>query len=228
MSRHRKDSADKTISEPTINWYLVRPRLNLLLVSRRMHEEAYRVFYAQPMRIYPLHGRFFHTKKPLLARIPPKYRAVINTMEMRLGPGWSKPPRGQNTDPSLGLQDCTNLRTLKLFVEIDTSDAFFNGFRGLNATEETYTLFCVGLLRGVIDQVPSLKTVEIDANPGVKRDAPLVRALRQISENAGKALAWGPLRKWEQDSNTSKLSGLERAMIGLGLAEEASLIEAQA
>ncbi|KAI7166098.1 hypothetical protein KC318_g21395, partial [Hortaea werneckii] len=51
--------------EPS-NYRRILPRLALFLVSRRMHEEAYRVFYAQPLRLFPVHGRFFYTKKPLL------------------------------------------------------------------------------------------------------------------------------------------------------------------
>ena len=145
-----------------------------------MHEEAYPVFYSQPMRLFPASGsRFFNTKKPLLSRLPSHYRSVVTTLELRFGPGWNKPPLGQNTNPSLGLADCTSLRTLKIFVEIDPSDSIFTGFRGKHATEETYKWFCVDLLRGILDQVPSLETVEIDAFPSVKKEAPLVTLFRR-------------------------------------------------
>ncbi|KAI6882827.1 hypothetical protein KC318_g15921 [Hortaea werneckii] len=185
-----------------------------------MHEEAYRVFYAQPLRLFPVHGRFFYTKKPLLQRLPPPYRAAVNTIELRLGPGWTKPPRCQDTwREELGLQDCTNLRRVKIMVEIDTSDSIFLGFRGQNANEDTYKFFCLELLRGLLVRVPSLETVEIDAYPGVKKDSPLVMALRRLvqSERNSIRLTWGPLRGWEKDGDEAGEIGLERAMAGLGL-----------
>ncbi|RMY50680.1 hypothetical protein D0863_14811 [Hortaea werneckii] len=205
--------------EPS-NYRRILPRLALFLVSRRMHEEAYRVFYAQPLRLFPVHGRFFYTKKPLLQRLPPPYRAAVNTIELRLGPGWTKPPRCQDTwREELGLQDCTNLRRVKIMVEIDTSDSIFLGFRGQNANEDTYKFFCLELLRGLLVRVPSLETVEIDAYPGVKKDSPLVMALRRLVQNERSSirLTWGPLRGWEKDGDEAGEIGLERAMAGLGL-----------
>lgn len=192
-----------------------------------MHDEAYRVFYSQPMRLYPHHDRFFYTKKPLLARIPPKYRNMINTMELRLGKGWSKIPRCQNTEPSLGLQDCTGLKVLKIFVQCDPSDTHFNGFRGKNADEDTYKWFCIDLLRGILQQVPRLKVVEIDAFPGIKQSAPLIVALRETIEHAGKKLIWGPLRGWEHDAG---MNDLQKAMAGMGLASTSGprVVEVQA
>ncbi|KAI6796213.1 hypothetical protein KC363_g3750 [Hortaea werneckii] len=205
--------------EPS-NYRRILPRLALFLVSRRMHEEAYRVFYAQPLRLFPVHGRFFYTKKPLLQRLPPPYRAAVNTIELRLGPGWTKPPRCQDTwREELGLQDCSNLRKVKIMVEIDTSDSIFLGFRGQNATEDTYKFFCLELLRGLLVRVPSLETVEIDAYPGVKKDSPLVTALRRLVQNERSSvrLTWGPLRGWEKEGDEAGEIGLERAMAGLGL-----------
>ena len=182
-----------------------------------MHEEAYRIFYAQPLRLFPVHGRFFHDKKALLERLPSRYREAVNTVEMRLGPGWSKPPRCQHVRPCLGLADCTNLRMLKVFIECDPSDNVFAGFRGKGATEDTYRWFCLDLLRGIIKQVPSLEIVEIDAFPGVKKDAPLVLTIKRTAEEAGKRLAWGPLRGWEKGADEPGLIGLEKAMAGMGL-----------
>lgn len=230
---------DKPLDLDPMNGRLVRPRLSLFLVCRRMHDEAYRVFYAQPVRLFPSpnHGRFFHTKRPLLARLPPHYRHVITTVELRLGPGWSAPPPCQQTmdNPALGLADCTHLRTLKIFVELDPSDSIFSGFRGKNATEETYKYFCLGLLQGILESVPSLETVEIDAYSGVKRDAPLVLALERMVRQDGRgrlALVWGPLRGWEKAADQPGEIGPDRAMVGLGTHGGAHalgrLIEAQA
>jgi hypothetical protein len=176
-----------------------------------MHDEAYRVFYSQPMRLYPHHDRFFYTKQPLLARIPPKYRNMINTMELRLGKGWSKIPRCQNTDPSLGLRDCTGLKVLKIFVQCDPSDTHFNG--------------CIDLLRGILQQVPRLRIVEIDAYPGIKQSAPLISALSEVVQEAGKKLVWGPLRGWEDEAG---LNELQREMAGMGLTNGPRVVEVQA
>jgi hypothetical protein len=193
-----------------------------------MYEEAYRVFFSQPMRLYPYHARFFNTKKPLLARLPPKYREVVHTFELCLGPGWSKPPRAQNTNETLGLRDCINARTLKIFVELDPSEQIFQGFRGANATEDTYKWFCVDLLRGIFQQMPSLEVVEIDAFPGVRKDAPLVMALRRITTEAGKMVTWGPLRGWGDMDGVVDVPGLVDALAGMGLGDAPRVVEVQA
>jgi hypothetical protein len=184
-----------------------------------MHAEAYPIFYSQLIRLFPNHGRFFQTKHALLARLPPHYRAAITTLELRLGPGWTTPPPCQNTGPWLGLPDCTSLRTLKIFIEMDPSDTIFAGFRGKGATEDTYKFFCMDLLRGILEQVPSLETVEIDAYPSVKREAPLVMSLRRKVEEGGKRLVWGPLRGWEKEGDEPGLIGLEKALAGMGISD---------
>lgn len=111
------------------------------------------------------------------------------------------------------------MRVLKVFVECDPSDNVFAGFRGKNASEDTYRYFCLKLLQGIIEQVPSLETVEIDAYPGVKKDAPLVMALKRRIEEAEKSLFWGPLRGWEKEADEPGLIGLEEAMAGMGLGD---------
>ena len=112
-----------------------------------------------------------------------------------------------------------SLRKLKIFVECDPSDDVFTGFRGKNATEETYKFFCVNLLLGIIAQVPSLEAVEIDAYPGVKKEAPLVLALRRTVEEHRKKLLWGPLRGWEKEGDEPGLIGLEKALAGMGISD---------
>ncbi|KAK3643581.1 hypothetical protein LTR56_010091 [Elasticomyces elasticus] len=198
------------------NYRAIHPRLGLFLASHRLHEEAYRVFYSQVLRLFPLHGRFFHTKTPLIARLPARYRAAIYSLELRLGPGWSAPPRSQKITDSLGLRDCISLKVLRIFVELDPSDSIFTGFRGREATEDTYKWFCIDLLRGIVEQVPRLETVEIDAFPSVKKDAPLIIGLRREVEQAGLRLTWGPLRGWPKDAPTSNV-GLVNAMARMGL-----------
>ena len=102
---------------------------------------------------------------------------------------------------------------------MDPSDTIWAGFRGKNATEDTYKYFCVDLLRGIMEQVPSLVTVEIDAYPGVKKEAPLVMALRRSVEEGEKKLVWGPLRGWEKEGDEPGLIGLESALAGMGISE---------
>ncbi|KAK6440065.1 hypothetical protein LTR95_003711 [Oleoguttula sp. CCFEE 5521] len=214
--------------EPNINWYLVRPRLQALLVNHRMYDEAYRVFYSQPVRIYPSHGRFFNTKKPLLARLPPKYREIIHTLDLRLGQGWSKPPRCQNTDDSLGLRDCLNVRTLKVFVEVDPSEPHFEGFRGKNSTKDTYKWFCVDLFEGIMRQAPSLQTVEVDIVEGMKGDAPVAVALCRAATNAGKILAKGPtLRATERKTEEAAQATLRQLLSDLSVDEALKMVEVE-
>jgi len=123
----------------------------------------------------------------------------------------------QNTGPALGLADCESLRVLKLFVTCDPSDSTFNGFRGKGANEDTYKWFCLDLLSGIFEQVPSLETVEVDAYTGIKRDAPLIVALRRkVEEQRRLRLVWGPLKR-EEEVLELKITRLETAMAGMGL-----------
>ena len=71
----------------------IAPRLTCFRASQRMHDEAYPIFYGspqQPFRLFPIGGNVYKTKKPLLELLTPNYRAVINTIELRLGPGWER------------------------------------------------------------------------------------------------------------------------------------------
>ncbi|KAF2465281.1 uncharacterized protein BDR25DRAFT_85952 [Lindgomyces ingoldianus] len=166
----------KTLDLDPANARAVAPSLRLFLVSHRTHEEAYRVFYGRnTFRTFPIHGRFFHTNAPLLARLSPRYRAVITRLELRLGPGWTQPPRGWITDGRHGLRDATKVRLLRIFVECDpASDPIFEGFR---VGSGFYTEFSVNLLRGLLAQLPSISEVEFDAYPSVLKSSPLLEAL---------------------------------------------------
>jgi hypothetical protein len=208
------------------NFHSLAPRLRLFLVSRQIHSEAHRTFYAQPLRLFPQHGRFFHTKKPLLERLPPLYRSCITTLDLRLGPGWSAPPRNQHVRPNLGLADCTSLRTLNVFVECDPSERTFDGFRGKGATEETYLLFCLGLLEGVLEQCPGLRTVEIDAYPGVRGDAPLVVGLARRVVERGRRVRWGSGRDWGEGGSVLGRESEGTMMLGEGIGGKVVAVKA--
>ncbi|KAL2350668.1 hypothetical protein BJ546DRAFT_1000069 [Cryomyces antarcticus] len=188
----------RTIDLDPTNSHRISPRLEIFLTCHRMHEEAYRVFYGQhTFRLFPIHGRFFHTNQPLLARLSPRYRAAVTTVELRLGPGWGKPPKCWNTSPRLGLADCSHLRQLKIFVEIDPSDDIFRGFR---VADNFYTVFSKDLVQQICEQVPSLKEVQFDAYPAVQKSAPLVQELLAEVKGRGKKITWGPLRGWDEHS----------------------------
>lgn len=186
----------KTIDLDPLNYRAIAPLLRCFHVSKRIHDEAARVFYSRnTFRIFPIHGRFFHTKAPLLARLPPHYRSMITSLELRLGPGWTKPPRGWIMDERLALKDALKLRVLKIFVQCDpASDPIFEGFR---IGQDFYTEFSVALVRTLASQVPSLTEIEFDAWSPVKKSSPLMHGLLNEVKSLNKRILWGPERKWD-------------------------------
>jgi len=188
----------KTIDLEPDNYRYIAPGLKLFLVSHRMHEEASECFYSiNAFRLFPIHGRFFHTKKPLLVRLAPRYRALIKTIELRLGPGWTAPPKCWIVDARLGLGNITAGRLLKIFVECDpASDEIFEGFR---AGQDFYTYFCKDLVHSVLEQVPSLKEIQFDAYPSVARGSPLMQALIKEGNAKNTRITYGPERGWVTD-----------------------------
>ena len=206
---------ERMVDLDTSNVKWIAPRMRCFRVSKQMHAEASRVFYgSQTFRLFPGHGR--NTKKTLLARLPPRYRAAMTSMELRLGPGWSAPPKCQKVDDALGLEDCVSLRTLKIFVEIDPSADFFNGFRGRDNARDTYKGFSTEMVAEIFARTPSIIAVELDAFPGVPKDSPLVTALVNLIAKASRKLVWGPLRGWKEDEDCGQL-GLEDTLAGMSL-----------
>lgn len=176
---------------------IVAKRLRLLQTCRQMYEEAYPIFYGrQTIRIFPTHSAYMNARKPIIMQIPKRYRQVIQTLELRLGPGWGKPPKCQNFRPRLGLQHCIDVRTLKVFVEIDPSGEIFKGFR---ISDDFYTAFASGQLETVLEQCPAIEVIEFDAYPSVKKKDPLMTALLAVAHKAGKRIAYGEQRGWKLD-----------------------------
>ncbi|KAL8735382.1 MAG: hypothetical protein Q9166_000927 [cf. Caloplaca sp. 2 TL-2023] len=169
-------------------------RLHYFLVSKGFGYEAYHVFYSShTFRILQTHGRFLGKRtSPLLARLPPHYLEVLTSLELRLGVGWSDPPRPWFVSDRLGLEKCESVRTLRVFVEVDPSSPIFKGFR-LN--REFYTDFCGKLLAQVLERLPVLETVEFDAYPSVDRDGALMSRLLEKTREARKRIAWGAKRE---------------------------------
>jgi len=174
--------------------------LALFGVSRQVHLEATHHFFStHTIRLFPTYpGRYFKTKRPLLARLPKHYRASITNLELRLGPGWNNPPRGWVVNDALGLEDCVSVRVLKVFVECDPSDIIFKGFR---AGDGFYEKFSQGLLEGVLKEIPSIQVVEFDAWSSVKRTGDMIAGLGEVVAKFDKVIGWGPSRGWEEESD---------------------------
>jgi len=177
-----------------------------------MHEEAYRVFYGHnTLRLFNVHGRFFHTKWQLMARLPKRYRAAVSALELRLGPGWTAPPKSWVVNDRLGIQDCTELRVLKIFIECDpASDEIFKGFR---VAGDFYTKFSLNLVKEIFAQVPSINEVQFDGYPSVAKNSPLLETLVTYSRGDGKVISWGSLEGYASYS----VMGLSKALAHLKL-----------
>jgi hypothetical protein len=174
--------------------------LALFAVCRQIHlESTHNFFSTHTIRLFPTYpGRYFKTKRPLLARLPKHYRASITTLELRLGPGWNNPPRGWVVNDGLGLKDCVSVRVLKVFVECDPSDVIFKGFR---AGEGFYEKFAQALLEQVLQEVPNIQVVEFDAWNSVKRTGDMISGLGEVVAKHDKIVGWGPERGWQDEAD---------------------------
>lgn len=207
--------------DPT-NFKNVHKKLAILRTCRQVYVEASHFFYSTAtFRVFPTHpGRFFKTKKPLLARLSPRQRHCITSLELRLGPGWNKPPRGWVVNAALGLSDCFNLRKLTVFVECDPSDGIFNGFR---RADGFYEGFCRDLLDGVLAETPWLDSVELDAWPSVKQSGGMIQALLDVVAFQNRRVSWGPERGWadgaadEEAFGSTSATGMIRTIGMAGL-----------
>ncbi|KAI1202891.1 hypothetical protein F5X97DRAFT_286047 [Nemania serpens] len=177
------------------NYKRIHQKLAILRACRTIYVEASYAFYStHPIRVFPTHpGRFFKTKKPLLARLKPGQRACINSLELRLGPGWSKPPRGWEVNPALGLSQCVSVTKLTVFVECDPGNDIFKGFRQPGGFYETFTR---NLLAGVLEEMPWVQRVEFDAWPSVKKSGALMQGLIDLITSRNLRITWGPERGW--------------------------------
>ncbi|KAI3334071.1 hypothetical protein F4824DRAFT_469683 [Ustulina deusta] len=177
------------------NYKRIHQKLSILRTCRTIYVEASYSFYStHPVRIFPtVPGRFFKTKKPLLARMKPGQRACINTLELRLGPGWSKPPRGWEVNPALGLNQCVNVTKVVVFVECDPGNDIFKGFRQPGGFFEA---FSKKLLTGVLEEMPWVERVEFDAWPSVKKSGALMTGLIDLITSRSLKITWGLERGW--------------------------------
>ncbi|KAJ5156166.1 hypothetical protein N7492_008969 [Penicillium capsulatum] len=168
-------------------------RISLFLASHQVYNEASHYFYStQIFRVFPVQD-FSHL--PTLRGLPPRHRSSLATIELVLGSSWTAPPPSWNVNHSLGLQDMTAMRTLKVFVGCDPSQPVFEGFR---ISKEFYTEFSGRLMREIIQRLPSLVWVEFDAYPSVSRKGSLMIRLIKEARQAGKEVHWGPQRGWTE------------------------------
>ncbi|KAF7551928.1 hypothetical protein G7Z17_g4654 [Cylindrodendrum hubeiense] len=176
----------------------IHKKLGLMRTCKQVHQEACYYFYSTfSFRIFPTYpGKYFKTKKPLLARMKQHQRRNITSLQLRLGPGWGAPPKGWVLNPALGLADCTDVEMLKVYVQCDPSDPFFTGFR---EDKGFYERFCRDLLVGILEEVPSIQIVEFDGYTGVRKCGNMMRTLLGIATKAERLIGWGPERGWTDD-----------------------------
>jgi hypothetical protein len=181
--------------------YNTNSRTSLFLASRRLHDEASYVLYSfTTFRIFPLQD---FGPLPTVRDLPPKYRKLVTTIELVLGPSWTAPPKSWKVNKVMGkvLSGMRSAQTLKVRVEIDPSHEVFAKFR---VSHEFYTDFCGGLLKDVLKAMPSLEVVQISGRPSVQMDGPLVSRLQREVEAQGRVLKWGQIgRRISIDDNTA-------------------------
>jgi hypothetical protein len=169
--------------------------LSTFFVSKQYYSEAAQSFYSSnTFRLLPTHGAAGHPKKniqPLIKWFSTASRALITSLEVRLGPFWTKPPRCWVIDDALGLEDAVSVRVLKVFIEVDPAHAIFGGFRSVKLS---YTAFCCGLLRDIISRLPSIREVEFDGYEHVWLGLPLMPSLIQVARDGGMRVSFGPGR----------------------------------
>lgn len=176
------------------NYWTIHKKLVLLRACRQIYYEASEAFYrSKVFRIFPIDGRQSRVKKGLLAKVKPHCRAHMTTLELRLGPGWSRPYKSWVVDKLLGLSDCVNVRRLHVYIEIDPSDKIFTGYRKYNGF---YEEFCQDLLDKILKGLPGVQKVEFDAHPSVKKKGDMASGLLKIATANQRTICWGPCRGW--------------------------------
>lgn len=160
----------------------------ILYVSKQCNEEASRILYSTV--IFRIFRKQEFNHLPTILEIPSRHHKWITSLEMVVGSSWTDPPESWRMTKPLArcLSSLGAARTLEIFVEADPSNSIFAKYR---VSETFYTEFCGSLLKDVLDEMPQLKTVELDGLSFVQRDGPLVSRLREEAERQGKLIKWG-------------------------------------
>lgn len=212
----------RTIDIAPENTQLIYAKTTLLRTCKQVYRESSHFFYANhTFRLFSTDPRRFNKRKrPLIARLKPHQRASLTTLELRVGPGWAKPPRSWVVNKRLKLDECINVRQLCVLVECDPSDAVFEGFR---RADGFYEGFCRELLGDVLRELPAVERVQFDAWSSVKKKGDMMQGLIETAVENGKRIGWGPERGWtdlddEGDDDPSSLGEGDppcRAMLSL-------------
>jgi len=206
------EGLDNTLDLAPDNHKKIHKKLAIFQTCRTIHQEASYAFFSQHVfRIFPTHGLYYKAKKPLLARMTSRQREQITVLELRVGPGFNKPPRSWKVNSALGLADCMSVKRVDVFVECDPSDKWFNGFR---RADGFYEEFCGGLLSQVLAAVPSVEQVSFDGNSTIRKQGAMMRSLLAVTSAAGRPVRWGSHRGWT-DGDEVEIEPLAAAFAAL-------------
>lgn len=161
---------------------------SLFLTSSHIHREASYIFYtSQTFRLFPLQE---FNPLPTISELPLRYRALVTNVELVLGPGWTAPPKTWKVTERMSkkLRQLKQLKCLKVFVQVDPSHPVFARFR---VSHGFYTDFAGKLLRTVLVAMPQVEFVQIDGNPSVAKEGPLVSRLKDEVEAQSRTVTWG-------------------------------------
>ncbi|ERS94828.1 uncharacterized protein SPSK_07691 [Sporothrix schenckii 1099-18] len=195
------EGVDAVVDLTPDNYKKVHRKLMLLRTCRTIYREASYYYYSMhTFRIFPTYpGRFFKTRRPLLARLKKEQRNAMTSLELRLGPGFNKPPKCWVVNRKLGLKDCVNVRKLNVFVQLDPSVSWLDGFRKAGF----YEAFSRDLLHDILQEAPSVEVVEFDAYESVRKNCPIMEALQETVREHGKRIMWGPRNGWTATSDNA-------------------------
>jgi len=166
-------------------------RTSILATNKKTHQEAAYILYSSlSFRVFPLQD---FTPVPVIQELPPMYRSMVTKLEMVVGSSWTSPPKTWRVSKLLAkrLKMLSAVQTLKVFVELDPSLPMFEKYR---VSLDFYTDFCGNLIHDVLAAMPHLTAIELDGNPGVDTNGPLVSRLLAEAEGEGKTCSMGPTR----------------------------------
>ncbi|KAK6369744.1 hypothetical protein LTS17_009194 [Exophiala oligosperma] len=133
------------------------------------------------------------TPAPIIQELSPMYRAMVTKLEMVVGSSWASPPKTWRVSKLLArrLGKLSAVQSLRLFVQCDPSTPTYEKYR---VSLNFYTDFCGDLLRDVLAVMPRLEYIEVDGNPGVDTQGPLVSRLLTEADFKGKTWTLGPTK----------------------------------
>lgn len=171
-------------------------RMSILLANKRIHDEGTYVLYTRhSFRIFALQD---FNPKPSIGDLPPQYQKLVTNLELTLGSSWTKPPKDWKVTNALArcLRGLKSVQTLRIFIELDPSHPVFARYR---ISLDFYTNFCGDLLSDILGAMPQLKFIELDGNPSVQKNGPLVTKLYAEAQSKGTVVKWGRERNWAHD-----------------------------